>query len=218
MHLLEAWTSLGALHLLRLLLLPVALLAATLLPGHGVARFAALAGALGVLLLGEMTVPVWVRLAWCALWLALAWRLGRPDPEGLQPPPPRGRAFEAGALALPLGGGLIVLLLAAVWRHAFGAIDARRAAVGVLLVGVGLLHLMMRRHVRRATLAVGGLGVGLELLAASARAADVTGEGPPAGAALIAAALGTLLVVRIADGRERWARSAFVSDAAELQD
>jgi peptidoglycan/LPS O-acetylase OafA/YrhL len=109
-------------------------------------------------------------------------------------------------------------MLAAVWRQAFEPDDARRASLGALLVGLGLMHLMMRRHVRRAALAVGALGVGLELLTASARAADVAHEGPPAGSALLAALLVITLVTRIADGRERYAGSAFVSDAHELQD
>lgn len=109
-------------------------------------------------------------------------------------------------------------MLAAVWRQTFEPDDARRASLGALLVGLGLLHLMMRRHVRRAALAVGALGVGLELLTASARTADVALEGPPAGSALLAALLVITLVTRIADGRERYAGSAFVSDAHELQD
>ncbi len=43
-------------------------------------------------------------------------------------------------------------------------------------------------------------------------------EGPPAGAALLATALAILIVVRLAEGRERYAGSAFISDAHELQD
>jgi hypothetical protein len=72
--------------------------------------------------------------------------------------------------------------------------------------------------VRRAVLAVGALGVGLELLTASARTADVVGEGAPAGTAWLAALLVITLVVRVADGRARYAGSVFVSDAHELQD
>ena len=51
MHLLEAWTSLGPLHLARLLALPGAILVATLLPGRVPARGAALVGAAAVLFL-----------------------------------------------------------------------------------------------------------------------------------------------------------------------
>ena len=218
MHLLEAWTSLGPLHLARLLALPGAMLVATLLPGRRLARGAALVGAAGVLFLAEMAVPWWVRGAWVVLWLAIAWQSGVPERPDLLPPPPRRRALEAGAVALPLGLGLLALMLAAVWRQTFEADDARRASLGALLVGLGLLHLMMRRHVRRAALAVGALGVGLELLTAAARAADVAHEGAPAGSALLASALAITIVTRIANGRERYAGSIFVSDAHELQD
>jgi uncharacterized membrane protein YidH (DUF202 family) len=218
MHLLEAWTTLGPFHLARLLALPGAMLVATLLPGRQLARGAGLVCAAAVMLLGEMSVPWWVRAAWVMLWLAVAWQAGLAERANLLPPPPRRRAVEAGAVALPLGLALLALLLAAVWRQAFQPDDARRASLGALVVGVGLLHLMMRRHVRRAALALGALGVGLELLTASARNADVAHEGAPAGTALVATALAIAIVTRIADGRERYAGSAFVSDAHELQD
>jgi len=218
MHLLEAWTSLGPLHLARLLALPGAILVATLLPGRVLARGAAFVCALSVALLDEMAVPWWARGVWVLLWLSIAWQAGLPERADLLPHPPRRRGFEAGAVALPLGLGLLALMLAAVWRQTFAPDDARRASLGALLVGLGLMHLMMRRHVRRASLAIGGLGVGLELLTACARAADVAHEGAPAGAAMLATALAILIVARLASGRERYAGSAFISDAHELQD
>lgn len=218
MHLLEAWTSLGPFHLARLLLLPGVMLVATLLPGRQLARGAALLGTVAVLLLAEMAVPWWVRAAWVALWLVIAWQAGVPERADVLPPPPRRRAFEAGAVALPLGTALLALMLAAVWRQSFAPDDARRGSLGALLVGLGLMHLMVRRHVRRAALALGALGVGLELLTAAARSADVMHEGAPPGTALLAAALAITIATRIAEGRERWAGSAFVSDAHELQD
>ncbi|MCE9627468.1 MAG: hypothetical protein K8R56_06100 [Candidatus Eisenbacteria bacterium] len=218
MHLLEAWTSLGPFHLARLLALPGAMLVAVLLPGRTLARGAALVGGAGVLLLAELAVPWWTRTLWVLLWLVIAWQAGRPDPADAAAAPTRRRGVEAGAVALPLGLALLALMLAAVWRQTFEPDDARRASLGALLVGLGLLHLMMRRHVRRAVLAVGALGVGLELLTASARAADVVHEGAPAGTAWLATLLVLLLVVRVADGRARYAGSVFVSDAHELQD
>jgi hypothetical protein len=218
MHLLEAWTTLGPLHLARLLALPGAMIVATLLPGRVLARGAALVGAAGTLLLVEMALPWWIRAAWVGAWLGIAWQAGRRDRPDLPARPARRRGLEAGAVALPLGLALLALMLAAVWRQTFQPEDARRASLGALLVGLGLLHLMMRRHVRRAALAVGSLGVGLELLTASARAADVAHEGAPPGTALLATVLAATIVVRIADGRERYAGSAFVSDAHELQD
>ena len=218
MHLLEAWTSLGPFHLARLLALPGAILVATLLPGRVPARGAALVGAAAVMLLSEMTVDLWIRAAWVVAWLAIAWQAGQAERPDLLPRPARRRGFEAGAVALPLGVALLALMLAAVWRQAFQPEDARRASLGAMLVGLGLLHLMMRRHVRRAAVAMGALGVGLELLTASARAMDVSHEGAPAGSALLATSLAATIVLRIAEGRERYAGSAFVSDAHELQD
>jgi len=218
MHLLEAWTSLGPLHLARLLALPGAILVATLLPGRVPARGAALVGAAAVLFLAEMDVAWWIRGAWVLAWLAIAWQAGLQERPDLLPRATRRRGFEAGAVALPLGLALLALMLAAVWRQAFQPEDARRASLGALLVGLGLLHLMMRRHVRRAAVAMGSLGVGLELLTASARAMDVSHEGAPAGSALLATALAATIVTRIAEGRERFGGSAFVSDAHELQD
>ena len=100
MHLLEAWTTLGPLHLARLLALPGAMLVATLLPGRVLARGAALVGAAAVLLLGEMTVSLWIRGAWVLAWLAIAWQAGMPDAPDLPPSPARRRGFEAGAVAL----------------------------------------------------------------------------------------------------------------------
>src|SRR2546423_15385743 len=89
MHLLEAWASLGPFHLARLLALPAAMLVATLLPGRPLARGAGLVGAAGVLLLGEMAVPWWVRAAWVLLWLPIAWQAGVPARPDLLAPPHR---------------------------------------------------------------------------------------------------------------------------------
>lgn len=121
-------------------------------------------------------------------------------------------------MALPLGGALLLLLLAAVSREPLAPLDSRRASLGVLILGVGLLHLMMRRHVRRAVLAFAALGLGLELLSASARAVDVTHAGAPPGAALGATLVAVAIAWRIAGTRERVAGSPLVSDAHELQD
>src|SRR6185436_8101251 len=160
----------------------------------------------------------WRRWTWAGGSVARGcWRGSRsPGRRGCRSGPTCCRAPRAAAL--PLGLALLALMLAAVWRQAFQPEDARRASLGALLVGLGLLHLMMRRHVRRAAVAMGSLGVGLELLTASARAMDVSHEGAPAGSALLATALAATIVTRIAEGRERFGGSAFVSDAHELQD
>jgi hypothetical protein len=218
MHLIEAWTGLPPLELVRLLGMPVAILLAALLPGRRVASAAAIAVAIGAAALDELAAPSLVRGGWVALWLLVAWQSGRRDRTGLAAAPRRRGAFEAGAVALPLGAGLLLLLLASLSRQGLANEDARRASLGALLLGAGLLHLMLRRHARRALVAFAALGLGLELLAASARATDVLHAGPPAGGALGAAVVGVALAARVVGARERFAGSAMVTDAHELQD
>src|SRR5258708_6481793 len=169
MHLIDAWMRLAPLDLARLLALPLALLLAALLPGRRAARTVALLGAAASALLFELAVPWPVRAGWVALWLLIAWQVGRPDAaERRAPRPARRAALESGAIAVALGLALAGLLLAAVARQNPAEADARRASLGALLIAAGALHLMMRRHIRRAALARAAFGVGLELLASSA--------------------------------------------------
>ena len=218
MHLIEAWSGFPPLELARLLGMPIAIFLAALLPGSRVAAAAAIAVAVGAAALDELAAPSLVRAGWVALWLLVAWQSGARGPEGGAVAPARRGAFAAGAVALPLGLGLILLLLASLSRQGLAVAEARRASLGALVLGAGLLHLMLRRYVRRSLVAFAGLGLGLELLAASARAADVLHAGPPAGAALAAAGLAVALAARVAGGRERFAGSPMVNDARELHD
>ncbi len=218
MHLLDAWTSLPSADLVRLLGIPVAVLLALLLPGRRVSGAAALIIALACVRLTELAAPWPVRALWVLLWALVAWQAGGEGHERERPRPARRAGFEAGAVALPLGFTLLALLLAAVSRQSLEPLDARRASLGALTLGVGLLHLMMRRHVRRALVAFAAMGLGLELLTAAARAADVTHRGTPAGAALAATATLIVLARRIAGARERYAHSPSIADAHELVD
>lgn len=218
MHLLDAWVAVAPADLVRLLGIPAALLVATLLPGRGIARIAAVLVAVAVALLAELALPWPARALWALLWLVVASQAGSQGPDRSRARASRRGALEAGAVALPLGGALILLLLAAVSREPLAPLDGRRASLGVLVLGAGLLHLMMRRHVRRTGLAFAALGLGLELLAAAARAVDVTHAGPAPGAALAATAVAVAVAWRIAETRERTAGSSLVSDAHELQD
>jgi hypothetical protein len=218
MHLLEAWTGLAPLELARLLGMPLAILLAALLPGRRVAAAAAIVVAVGVAALDELAAPPVVRAGWVALWLLVAWQAGARGRDDGAPRARRRGAFEAGLVALPLGVGLILLLLASLSRQALEGADARRASLGALVLGAGLLHLMLRRHARRALVAFAALGLGLELLAAAARSADVLHAGPRAGAALAAALVAVALAARVVGARERFAGSPMVTDAHELHD
>lgn len=218
MHLLAAWTSLGTLDLLRLLGIPAAVLVAALLPGRAIARAAALAVAIAAALLAELDAPWWVHAGWPLVWLLVAWRAGAAD----EPRPgarAAGRAtFESGLLALTLGLAIALLLLAGASRQTLAPGDARVTSLGALLVSFGLLHLMLRRHLRRALAAFAALGLGLELLAAAARSVDAMHAGAPAGGALAATLVAMALAHRVAGSRERYAGSPLVGDAHELHD
>lgn len=218
MHLFDAWTSLGTLDLFRLLGIPAAVLVAALLPGRGPARAAALAIALAAALLAELPDPWFVRAGWPVVWLLVAWQAGVAGGAGAARSGSRRVTFESGLLALTLGLGLVVMLLVAASRQALAPPVARLASLGTLVVGLGLLHLMLRRHVRRALVAFASLGLGLELLAAAARSADATDCGAPPGAALAGTLVALALTHRIAGSRERFAGTPFVSDAHELHD
>lgn len=218
MRLLDAWTSLDPWTLARLAGLPIAILLAALLPGRRAARVTSVVIAALVATLAELGPSAPLRLGWTITWLLVAWQAGAAGHEGARTRTRRRAGIEAGALALPLGAALALLLLAAVSRQTLPALDERRASLGALVLGTALLHLMMRRHARRALVAFAGLGLGLELLAASARSADVMHAGAPAGGALVATLFVIALAGRIAGARERYAGSPFVGDAHELHD
>jgi hypothetical protein len=217
-HLLDAWLTLPPIDLVRLLGAPAAILLAAIVPGRRVAAAVAIVCAIGAGALDELAAPGLVRAGWVALWLYVAWQSGARGHEPPRPPGVRRGAIESGALALPLGFGLLLLLLAALSRQSLAPVDARRASLGALFVGLGLLHLMLRRHVRRALVAFAALGFGLELLASEARAGDVLHAGAPAGAALAGALVVVAVTHRVAESRERFAGSPFVGDAHGLHD
>ncbi len=218
MHLLDAWTSLTLADLLRLLVLPFAAVMATFLPGRRAARVAALMLAAAVLGLRELSPALAPRLGWALVWAALAWWVGRAGPAAEGAGPRRRQQVEAWVLGMPLGIGVLLLLLAALSRQGLAAEAARPAVLGVVLLSLGLLHLLTRPHVRRALLGFGLLAFGIEWLASAVRVTDVLHEGPPAGAALAAAALTLAVMVRLVHAREVLARAPLVSDAHDLHD
>jgi hypothetical protein len=217
-HFLDAWRELGPADLLRLLAPLLLVIAAILLPGGRVVRWIAIAIAATLPGLRELGAPPLVTAAWSALWLLIAWRgCGTGEAE---PAPIVGRrgVFESGTLGLAVGGALLALLIAAVARQDMSPEDSRRASCGVLLLGAGLLHLMLRRHARRATVAFGAMGLGLQILDGAARGAQVQLKLAPAAWPWVGTTLAVLLVLRIASVRERWAGSAWVPDAHDLHD
>ena len=109
-------------------------------------------------------------------------------------------------------------MLAAVWRQTFEPDDARRASLGALLVGLGLLHLMMRRHVRRAPIAWARWASGSSCSPRPRAPWTSRTRARPRAARCWRQHSAITIVTRIADARERYAGSPFVTDAHELQD
>ncbi|TMQ73653.1 MAG: hypothetical protein E6K81_03640 [Candidatus Eisenbacteria bacterium] len=218
MQFLASWSELSAFDLLRLLAPPGFLIAALLLPGVRVARVAALGVALAIPLLHELGTSPPLTAAWSALWLLVAWAAGAREGAARRPlAHPRGRV-EAGTVGMLLGLALLALLVVAVARQDLSPEDARRASLGALILSLGLIHLMMRGHARRAGVSFASLGLGLQVLDGAARAAQVPQTLPQGGAVLIATAIAVALAMRVAASRERLAGTAWVSDAHDLHD
>lgn len=218
MHFLDAWVELPALDLARLLG-PLALLViSAFFPGQRLGQVTALGVAAAVPLLRELGTGPALTVAWGLLWLLLA--LWRPAGEEAARRPlaqPRGVA-EAGTVGLALGVALALLLITAVARQDMSPEDTRRASYGVSLISLGILHLMLRRHIRRAMTGFAAMGLGLQVLDGAAQAAQVQ-PAPTASVAVLAASwLAVALALRIAISRERHAGTAWVSDAHDLHD
>jgi len=215
---LDCWTELSLLDLVRLLAPAVLLVAIAFLPGLRVARLAAIGVALAIPPLRELGVSPLLTAAWSLLWLVVAWSAGAPRSAARRPLAPTRGGLEAGTVGLLLGLVLLALLIATVARQALSPEEARRASYGGLLVVVGILHLMLHGHARRASVAFASLGLGLQVLDGAAREAQVSATLPAAGTVLLATALAVALAVRVAVSRERLAGSAWVSDAHDLHD
>jgi len=215
---LDCWTELTLPDLLRLLAPAVFLTLATLLPGVRIVRLAAIGVALTLPLQEELGVSPRFTVAWSALWLLIAWGAGGQEGAARRPLAVRHSVLETSAVGLLLGLVLMALLIAAVARQALSPEEARRASYGALLLMLGLLHLMLHGHARRAGVAFGSLGLGLQVLDSAAREAQVFVALDPGGAVLLATVLAAALAMRVAASRERLAGTAWVSDAHDLHD
>lgn len=218
MEFLDCWTELALPDLLRLLA-PAAFLAiAALLPGVRIVRLAAIGVALTIPMVEELGVTPRFTAAWSALWLLIAWGTRGQEGAAKRPVGDRHGLLESSTVGLLLGLVLMALLIAAVARQALSPEEARRASYGALLLMLGLIHLMLHGHVRRAGVAFGSLGLGLQVLESAAREAQVFVALDPGGSVLLATVLAAALAMRVAASRERLAGTAWVSDAHDLHD
>lgn len=216
-HFLDAWAALPPLDLLRFAAPAALLLVAVLVPGRVMARLATLGLAVSLPFVRESGASAWVTAGWVLLWLAIAWQAGLPSSPAARSGA-RWGGLESGTVGLLLGPALLALLIAGVARLDLDAALTRRCSFGVLLVSLGFLHLMLRRHAVRAATAFAAMGLGLQVLQGVVRSV-VTASGPPAaGLPLLATALAVALALRVASVRESALGSSWVSDAHDLHD
>lgn len=217
MRVLSPWSELGALSSAALLAVLGVLALSAFLPGRRLARLVAAGVAIATPLLEPLGLPLANRLAWAALWAVVAWRAG--DSSGTwRPPGGRAEGVESGTIGLFIGVGFLGIMLAAVARQPLSGAETRLATYGLALIVVGLLHLMLRRDARRAMLAFGALGLGLDVLARGDRDVLLPGAAERGPEIVIATAVALALIDRLAGGREAHARSPWVSDAHDLHD
>ena len=218
MHFLDAWLELAPLDVVRLLGPLALLVASTFIPGRRVSRLAALGVAVAILPLRELAAPPLLSVGCVALWLVLVMLPAEPE-EAARKPLARGRGVvESGAVGLLLGLALGLLLMTAVARQDMSHEETRRASLGAAFLVVGFLHLMLRRHLRRALAGFATLGLGLQILNGAAQGAQLDPSAGTGAGVLVAAWLAVLLGLRVAAARERYAGSVWVSDAHDLHD
>lgn len=218
MHFRDAWTELTLLELFRLLS-PLALsLAALLLPKP---REAALAAALA-----PLSLTVWPGRPHGA-GLPLLWFLGSTllglAVLRLRPPSASRPPLRAAAEMLVLGLALLLawagVLVAGLAQQTMAPVDARDATVGVALIAIGMAHLLWRRDLVRAALALLSLGLGVGVLESVARGALPAALAHDAGSSVLACTLaGALLALRVAVARARVPGAPWVTDAHDLRD
>ena len=218
MDLFRLWFGLPLQDLLRLLVPPALLLLATVLPGRGMARATAAGVAVTLPLLRPLQTPPHLTALWSALWLLVAWQVGIQGQGRAAQATKRTGAVESGAVGLLIGLALMFLMIASLARQDLEPLTGRRLVLGLVLIGLGVLHLMLRRHVRRAAIAFAAMGLGLQVLDGVARAAQIAGSAPPTAAVWVATAIAVALVIKLGRARERHAGGPWVSDAHDLHD
>jgi hypothetical protein len=103
--------------------------------------------------------------------------VGLPAPANAPPRAAPPGAWESGAVGLLVGLALLMLMVASLARQDLEPVVGRRVVMALLLLGLGVLHLMLRGHVRRAAIAFGALGLGLQVLDGTARGSRAGGLG-----------------------------------------
>lgn len=218
MHFLDAWTSLGFVGQVRLVAPAIVIALAIVLPGRRIAGFLALALALTCPLSGVIAGGLPIAIGWGALWLAVTALMLRAARAGMRRPAESRGGFESTLAGLMLGVPLFALLAVAIARQDLPLPATRATTAGALYLSLGLIHLMVRRHVLRSALGWGMAGFGLQALLGASSIAMPAAVAPHPASALLGTAITLALVLRIALARARWAGSAWLSDAHDLHD
>lgn len=218
MHFLDAWTSLSFLDQLRLAAPAALMVAAIMLPGRRVAMLLAFALALTTPLSGAIPGGPVLAAGWALIWVTIGAVLQRSAPAGVKRPVERAGGFESMLIGLMLGAPLFALLTLAIARQDLAIPTTRAATIGTLYATLGLVHLMVRRHVIRSALGWAFLGFGLQTLEGATRGALPAAFAPPAFTVLLATAVTVALVLRLGFARARAVGSAWLSDAHDLHD
>jgi hypothetical protein len=217
-HFLDAWTRLSLLDQLRLAAPAALMVAAIALPGRRLAATIALALAPATALSGAIAGPWPVAASWAGLWLIIAFTLQRFARPGIRHPVERAGGLESTLIGLVLGAPLFALLALAIARQDLSVEATRAATSGLLYETLGLIHLMVRRHVVRSALGWAFAGFGLQVLEGAARTAVPETFAPPRLGLVLATAFVCALVVRLGLTRARVVGSAWLSDAHDLHD
>ena len=218
MHFLDAWSELSIADTIRLMA-PLALLTiSAFLPGQRVGQVTALGIAAFIPMLRELGAGPALSTAWMLLWLLLALWRSRTEESARRPLARTGGVLETGTVGLALGLILGLLLIAAVARQDMSSEETRRASHGAALLVLGILHLMLRRHIRRAMTGFAAMGLGLQMLDGAAQDAQIQPAPTSSGALLAATWVAVAIALRLAIARERHAGTPWVSDAHDLHD
>jgi len=213
---LDSWTELPATDLLRWLLPVGAIAVLVFVPSRMVARFGTLGVAAALAVTPGLIEPPALRLAWILLWAVLAWGV-----HSAPAPRPAGRpagGFETGTVGLTLGIALLTLLVVAIARQDLPPDAGRRASYGIVVLCLGLLHLMLRRHTVRVAIGLAMLGLGLQVIERVATAGLLVDSAAPPFGIVFATALACALAVRAGRTRMHVASSPWVADAHDLHD
>ncbi len=218
MHFLDAWTSVSFVGQLRMLAPAALMIAAIALPGRRVSMMLAFGMALAAPLSGAIPARWPVAVGWGLLWAVIGAVVRRSAPAGVKRPVERAGAFESTFIGLMLGAPLFALLALAIARQDLSVPVTRAAVLGTLYATLGLVHLMVRRHVLRSALGWAFVGFGLQALQGATREALPAVFAPPAAGVLLATSVTVALVLRLGFARARTAGSAWLSDAHDLHD